>query len=191
MLGPTGVGFAYIKNPCQVSTLIEGGSPGSSALASVHPRQMPYKFEAGTLNGLGISGLRGALQYIQRTGWNAIVEPPLRLTQKLMDEVQRIPGLIIYGTKDCTRKVPILSLNLRGWLPSQVAYELDRRYKICTRAGLHCAPLIHKKLGTAPTGTVRISLGHQNTEEDVDLLMKALWELQDETEAQSDLNTTR
>lgn len=174
LLGPSGVGFAYIQDPSQVTPFCEGGSPGNSSLAAVHPEKMPYKFEAGTPNSVSIAGLCGALQYIRKIGFSAIAGHALNLTDKLIKGLLALPQITLYGSRDLVKKVPILSLNVKGWLPSQVAHELDQRYQICVRAGLHCAPLIHRKLGTAPTGTVRVSLGHQNSEEEVDLLLQAL-----------------
>ncbi|MGL4348368.1 MAG: aminotransferase class V-fold PLP-dependent enzyme [Chlamydiales bacterium] len=64
LLGPTGVGFLYIKDPSILSSYVEGGSPGNNSISLEHPKLMPFKFEAGTVNALGIIGLLGSLNYI-------------------------------------------------------------------------------------------------------------------------------
>lgn len=174
LLGPSGIGFAYIRNPDLVEVFHEGGSPGNSSLSLKHPHAMPFKFEAGTLNSVGIAGLKGALEYIEKKGFSTIFTKSLQLTEKLLQGLLEIPDITVYGTREMSKKMPIISFNLRGYLPQQVAHELDSRYQICVRAGLHCAPLIHQALKTAPTGTVRVSLGHQNTEEEISLLLHAL-----------------
>jgi selenocysteine lyase/cysteine desulfurase len=79
----------------------------------------------------------------------------------------------VYGSLDLKRKIPLVSFNLKNWPPQEVAYELDQRFDIAVRAGLHCAPLIHQKLKTAPQGTVRVSLSHFNTYEDVDFFLQS------------------
>jgi len=180
LLGPTGIGFFYVKNPALIESLFEGGSPGNSSLSRFHPEQAPYKFEAGTMNGTGILGLLGALRYIETTQFQTIRKKSMVLLDSLLRRLLAMPDVTVYGSTDLSQKIPLVSINLRHKLPQEVAYQLDRRYDIAVRAGLHCAPLMHQKLNTAPEGTVRISLGHFNTADEVDLLLKAIETIQNE-----------
>jgi cysteine desulfurase family protein len=174
LLGPSGIGFLYVKEPACLPPYIEGGSHGNHALSLEHPEKMPYKFEAGTINTVGIAGLLGSLEYILEKTFEKITERALTFTEMIWKEISCLDTIVLYGTDEIARKVPIISFNLQKMIPAQIAAELDKKYKICVRAGLHCAPLIHKFLGTLPTGTVRISIGHQNSEEEVSLLIEAI-----------------
>ncbi|MBS0656330.1 MAG: aminotransferase class V-fold PLP-dependent enzyme [Verrucomicrobia bacterium] len=174
LLGPSGVGFLYVKNASDLPPYIEGGSHGNHAMSLEHPEKMPYKFEAGTINTVGIAGLLGALDYIHEKTFARLAERALAFTEMIWKEISCLDTIVLYGTDEIARKVPIISFNLKRIIPSQIAAELDKKYNICVRSGLHCAPLIHKFLGTLPTGCVRISTGHQNSEEEVALLIEAI-----------------
>lgn len=180
LLGPTGIGFFHAKNPSLLEPLFEGGSPGNSSLSRFHPEQAPYKFEAGTMNGTGILGLLGALRYIETAQFETMQKKSMNLLDFLLRRLVTMPGITVYGSTDISKKIPLLSINLRHWLPQEVAYQLDQRYDIAVRAGLHCAPLMHRKLKTAPEGTIRISLGHFNTPDDIHLLLEAIETIQNE-----------
>lgn len=171
LLGPSGVGFLYIRNPDIVSTFTEGGSGFHSA--SVHqPNAMPHKFEAGTLNYLGIAGFLEALKHLERCKEKRQRESAL--LSLLLQELKNIPGLILYGTRDIGKKIPLISINLLNFYPQELANLLEERYSLITRPGLHCAPLIHKTLATYPTGTLRISLSQSNTADEIKTLSFAL-----------------
>jgi cysteine desulfurase family protein len=174
LLSPSGVGFLYVKDPTQLSPYTEGGSHGNHAMALEHPEKMPYKFEAGTINSVGIVGLLGSLDYIFEKTFPAIAQKALTFTEMIWKELSRLDNIVLYGTSLIAHKVPIISFNVKKMIPSQIAHELNEKYKICVRAGLHCAPLMHTFLGTLPTGTVRISTGHQNSEEEVVSLINAI-----------------
>ncbi|MGL4348367.1 MAG: aminotransferase class V-fold PLP-dependent enzyme [Chlamydiales bacterium] len=98
----------------------------------------------------------------------------MKHTEKIWQELSLLDNVTLYGSNIIACKVPIISFNIKGMISSQVAFELDKKYNICSRAGIHCAPLIHKFLKTLPNGTVRLSIGHQNTEEDIYNLINAL-----------------
>ena len=94
-------------------------------------------------------------------------------------EAEKIKGVKLYGLPSGSSKerVAVVSLNLEGKDPAEVGYELDEKYGIMTRVGLHCAPLAHRTIGTYPTGTVRFSFGYYNTEKEVEAAVKALKEM--------------
>ena len=130
----------------------------------------------GTLNGHGIAGLYAALRYIQETGMEQIRERELSLMRQFYDGVRTIPGVTIYG--DFTgQRAPIVSLNIRDYDSGEVADELAYHYEIYTRAGAHCAPLMHRALGTESTGAVRFSMSHFNTEAEIAEAVRAVHEI--------------
>lgn len=174
LLGPPGIGFLYVKNPDTVLTLEEGGSPANASSSPYHPEVMPEKFESGTMNYVGIAGLRGAFLASQRYSFEEILNSGLTLTNYAWQRLSSIPEVKLFGTKEIDAKVPIISFTLSNILPQAIAYHLDSCGPIAVRSGLHCAPILHKQLGTYPSGTVRISFGHSNTFEEIDILMNIL-----------------
>ena len=171
LYGPSGIGGAYIKNPSTVRSFMEGGSGNSKSL--IQPAYMPEKFESGTHNYMGIAGLNASLKNLKNNR-KEILQKELDLTEYLIEQLLGIPGITIYGTTDITKKVPVISFNMSGYFANKLAGILDEEYDILTRPGLHCAPLVHKTLGTTPTGTLRVSLGMFNTKEQIDYLITSL-----------------
>lgn len=175
LLGPQGTGGICVRQGVAVRPLIVGGS-GVHSYSKAHPEDMPTALEAGTLNGHGIAGLYAALRYIQETGMEQIRERELSLMRQFYDGVRTVPGVTIYG--DFTgQRAPIVSLNIRDYDSGEVADELAYHYEIYTRAGAHCAPLMHRALGTESTGAVRFSMSHFNTEAEIDEAVRAVHEI--------------
>lgn len=180
LLGPTGTGGLYVRPGLQLSALVVGGS-GVQSFLPCHPQQMPTALEAGTPNVQGIAGLHAAL--LARKD-NAALEPAavhcheLQLAQRFFEGVKDISGIRLYGDyRPNSLRVGIISLNLGDEDAGAVSDALWEQYGICTRAGAHCAPLLHKALGTERQGAVRFSFGPYNTLAEVDAAVKALWEL--------------
>lgn len=171
LLGPSGVGGFYIKNQEFVSSLYEGGT-GSNSISLLHPESLPTKFEAGTINYLGIAGLSGSLKYLNSNGINTIFKQKMDIANYCLTKLLEIPGMIVYGATE--KQLPIISFNIENVFPQEISYLLDKEYNIMTRSGLQCAPLIHKALNTFPHGTVRASFGYQNSCEQVDEFIYAL-----------------
>jgi len=176
LYGPTGIGGLCIREDLQLSPLKRGGT-GSLSESPDQPEFLPDRFESGTLNMLGIAGLKGSLRFIRETGMASIRNHEQRLTQRLLDGLSRQDGIQVYGPPDVATRTGTVSLNLRGWEPSEVSYLLDRLYDIQTRSGLHCSPATHRSIGTFPQGTVRISVGYFNSPEEIDTLLGALDEI--------------
>jgi selenocysteine lyase/cysteine desulfurase len=95
----------------------------------------------------------------------------------MTEGLSAIKGVKIYGPRAADEKTGIISLNIEGKSPSEMCLILDRKYGIMTRGGLHCAPIAHKTIGTFPNGTVRLSLGYFNTMEEVDQVIRAIYEI--------------
>ena len=179
LLGPQGTGGLYVREGVAVRPLLSGGS-GVQTYLRAHPPQMPTALEAGTLNGHGIAGLRAALRYLQETGLDAIRETEQVLMWEFYSQVREIPGITVYGDFRTKNRCPIVALNVRDYDSGEVSDALSEQYGIATRPGAHCAPLMHKALGTAEQGAVRFSFSHYNTQEEINIAVSALRELAQE-----------
>ncbi|EOS38149.1 cysteine desulfurase [Lachnospiraceae bacterium M18-1] len=176
LLGPQGTGGLYVREGVKVRPLKSGGS-GVQTYRKEHPPEMPTALEAGTLNGHGIAGLNAAVSYIQEMGMDVIRKREQDLMKRFYDRVKEIPGIKIYGDFSEPERCPIVALNLGEYDSSEVSDELFMTYGIATRPGAHCAPLMHRALGTVEQGAVRFSFSHYNTEEEIDAAADALREL--------------
>lgn len=177
LLGPQGTGGIYVREGICVTPLKVGGS-GTDSYNKNHPAEMPTALEAGTMNGHGIAGLHAALCYIEERGIATIRGKEQALMWQFYQGVKEISEIKIYGefNKDKDR-CAIVALNIGAYDSAEVSDELLVRYGISTRAGAHCAPLMHDALGTSEQGAVRFSFGHLNTEEEVESAIQAVKEL--------------
>jgi len=173
MLAPTGIGGLYVREGVTVRATRYGGTGVRSAYP-FHLEEYPFRLEVGTCNTLGIIALSLAQDYIARRGMDAIYSHEMELLGRLQTGLAEIPGVTLHGTTRLTERLPVLSLTLAGLDPSDVGTLLDVDHGIACRTGLQCAPLIHEQMGTAPRGTVRLSVGPGNTVEDVDAAIKAM-----------------
>ncbi|MBO8125670.1 MAG: aminotransferase class V-fold PLP-dependent enzyme [Firmicutes bacterium] len=180
LMGPTGIGALYIREGVLLKSLKEGGTGTRSDLEH-QPEEWPYKYESGTLNTSGIAGLGAALAFIKEVGLQAISQHIMDLTQSFLAGCTQIPGVKVYGPKERNRRVGVVSLNVENLNPDEVGFILDQIYGIAVRAGLHCAPLAHRSLGTYPQGSVRFSFGYFNTEDEVKAALQALREISEQT----------
>lgn len=176
LLGPQGTGGLYVREGVYIRPLLSGGS-GIDTYNEKHPAEMPTALEAGTLNGHGIAGLGAALSWIEKTGMDRIRQRELSLMRRFYNGVFRIPGVTVYGDLETEKRAPVVSLNILDYDSSEVSDELSTVYGIVTRPGAHCAPLMHRALGTVEQGAVRFSFSFFNTEEEVDLAIEAVREL--------------
>lgn len=176
LLGPQGTGGLYVREGVKVSPLLSGGS-GVDTYNPQHPQEMPTALEAGTLNGHGIAGLNAALKYLEQTGIDTVREREVSLMRRFYEGVSKIDGVKVYGDFEAEKRCPIVTLNIGDYDSSEVSDELFTDYGISTRPGAHCAPLMHKSLGTEAQGAVRFSFSHFNTEEEIEFAIKAVREL--------------
>ena len=176
LLGPQGTGGIYIREGVEVRPLLSGGSGVQTYLRS-HPPQMPTALEAGTLNGHGIAGLGAAVRCIEETGLHTIRQKEQELMWAFYTQVRQIPGITVYGDFSSINRCAIVSLNIRDYDSGEVSDALSAHYGIATRPGAHCAPLMHKALGTVEQGAVRFSFSHYNTKEEINIAVAALREL--------------
>jgi len=173
LLGPPGTGVLYVGNRVDLDSLREGGT-GSYSELEEQPITLPYRYESGTMNSVGISGLGAGLKYIFSEGLERMRAHEQYLMDRLIEGLSNIPGLTLYTAKNGAKQAPVISFNLRGYEPGEVGAILDEAFDIKVRTGLHCAPAAHKTLGTYPLGTVRLSPGYFNTVEEIELTLQAL-----------------
>lgn len=176
LLGPQGTGGLYVREGMEIRPLLSGGS-GVQTYLRKHPPQMPTALEAGTLNGHGIAGLGAAVRYLQETGLSGIRAKEQELMWDFYTQVKEIPGITVYGDFTDSNRCAIVALNVRDYDSGEVSDALSTEYGISTRPGAHCAPLMHKALGTVEQGAVRFSFSHYNTKEEIKNAVAALQEL--------------
>jgi len=166
LFGPMGTGVLWVREGLSPVSFREGGT-GSRSDSVYQPAEMPDRFESGTLNLPGIAGLMQGIRFVLRNSAQ-ILAHETHLGDYLRHGLTQIPGVKVY-TPACEH-VGVVSFNVVGKRSGEVAEALDT-FTIGVRAGLHCAPLMHRALGTSETGAVRASPGFFNSERDVDRLL--------------------
>ncbi|MCC5787118.1 MAG: aminotransferase class V-fold PLP-dependent enzyme [Phycisphaerales bacterium] len=181
--GPPGVGVLYAgprafdagadPDTQPLQPLIAGGTGGVGGDDELPPR-LPERFEPGTRNLPAMAGLLEALGHLSPDA----IDHERALIARARERLQAVPGLRLYAPQDPARSVGVLSMNLDGWNPSDLAAVLDASFGIVARAGLHCAPWAHAAMGTAEQGgALRISPGPETTEQEIDACCAAIAEI--------------
>lgn len=174
MLGPTGIGILFGK-----MELLERMSPleyGGEMIDFVELdhstfKEVPWKFEGGTQNISGVIGLGAAIDYLQDVGYEEIEKKEHELVEYVLPKLLQIDGLTVYGPKEPDKHTGVISFNLDGIHPHDVATALDME-GVAVRAGHHCAQPLMKYLQVP--ATVRASFYFYNTKADADQLIKAI-----------------
>lgn len=178
LLGPPGVGVLMLAPGFEIEPLILGGT-GSRSESELMPEHLPDRLEAGTPSTSSIAGLGAACSWLAARTVAAARAHAHRLAWRLVGGLREIPGVTIVGWDADGRRTGIISFAVARRDSGELASWLDRERAICVRAGLHCAPAAHRRLGTYPDGTIRVGLGPFNTEDDVDALVQAIRETTD------------
>lgn len=175
LLGPQGTGVLLLTRELaqSLSPVITGGT-GSVSHLEVQPDYLPDKFEPGTPNLPGLYGLEAAVRYLLQTGVETIAARENALTGRFLDGLREIAGIRLAGPAGQDGRVGVISLDFPGQDNGEIAFQLEQKYGVLTRSGLHCAPNAHRTLGTGTRGTVRFSLGHSTTEAEVDAALRAV-----------------
>jgi cysteine desulfurase family protein len=176
LLGPTGTGALYVGPRAQLRAWREGGTGGDSS-SETQPREFPYFLEGGTPNVLGVAGLAAGVRHVTEQGLDRIREHEVTLTERLWRRLDEIGGYEVFGHRDPAHRVGTLSFRSESLPAAELGGILDQAFDVAVRPGLHCAPYIHRSLGTFPEGTVRVSPGPFSTDEDIDHLARALAEI--------------
>ncbi len=178
LMGPQGTGGLYVRKGINLRQTKVGGS-GIHTYDRKHPDFMPERLEAGTLNGHGIAGLNSAIDFINKTGIGNIHKKETDLMWKFYDNIKNIKNIKIYGTffnskNERIDRLPIVSINIGDIDSAEICDILNIEHNIITRAGGHCAPLMHKALGTQEQGAVRFSFSYFNSEKDIENAVNAI-----------------
>lgn len=174
LLGPQGTGGLYIRPGIELYTLREGGT-GTGSDSVLQPRELPERYESGTVNLPGIAGLGAGCEYVSGH-LSAIMSHERELTAALYEGLSQMEGVEIYSPAEEAARAGIVSFNLGDFSSSQVADALAQE-DIAVRGGLHCAPGAHRVLGTLRRGAVRASVGHANTFGEVEQFLRTLREI--------------
>ena len=178
LLGPSGIGALLITEDMarKLTPLVAGGT-GSASDSEYLPAALPDRFESGTMNLPGIFGWEAAMTFLADRGIDALRAHETSLTKRFLTGVRDIPRARLCGPASSENRVGVFSLDFLDRDNAAVTYELEQRFGIQVRCGLHCAPSAHRTLRTFPKGTVRFSLGYANTEADVDAALDAIRKL--------------
>ena len=172
LYGLQGTGVLYIKPSLKLSTIIEGGT-GSFSEDEQQPIIIPDRFESGTLNLPGISGLLKGVEFINKTRPINIYNHEKKLVDYLISELKNIKQITIYGDLN-ERRTSTVAFNIRG-IDSVLACDiLSEKYNIMLRGGYHCSFLAHKTLGTLDVGVIRASVSYFNSIKDIKFLISAV-----------------
>jgi cysteine desulfurase family protein len=176
LLGPLGTGLLYVRTGVEqkLKSLRQGGT-GSNSEDDRQPDILPDKYEPGNHNVPGIYGLDAGLAFLDEKGIETLRRHEQELTRRMLDGLTGIPAIQVAGPPNAEARVGVVSVWSEGFEPQELASILDTDFGIQTRAGLHCAPGVHRLLGTLERGgTVRFSFGPFNTADDVDAAVAAL-----------------
>jgi Selenocysteine lyase len=176
MLGPTGTGILWMKEEDLHPLMLGGGMIGKVSVDNYTLAEGYEKYEAGTPNISGMIGLATAIDYLDAIGMQNIKGHDEKLTRRLLSGLHGIKDVTVYGPEDIHERIGVISFNVEGMHPHEVAHILDEGAAIMTRSGEHCCQPLMNHMGLE-NGTVRASLYLYNTEEEVDLLIDTMEEL--------------
>lgn len=155
LYGPMGTGVLFC-NADLPNTIVEGGT-GNYSASFLQPDDYPERLESGTMNLPGIAGLKAGIGFVKQKSISKIHDYEMSLIQMTYSGLKNIHGVTLYTPyPDKARFAPVLSFNIGNYHSAEAA-ELFNQAGFALRAGLHCAPAAHRRLGTISYGTVRIS----------------------------------
>ena len=167
LYGPQGTGGLAVREGVDVTPLLEGGS-GVKSFEERQPRVMPESLEAGTANAHGAAGLAAGVEYVLGKDPRAIAGAACALAERFEEGIASVPGVRLYGGRASPGRTGVVAFNLGDADSGEVAARLWQDFGICVRPGAHCAPLMHRALGTESQGVVRASFSSFTTEEEID-----------------------
>jgi len=176
MLGPTGTGVLWQKEPVLEPMMLGGGMVESLTSDGYIAAEGYQKYEAGTPNIAGGIGLGAAVDYLTGIGMEKIRRHEERLTTRLIGGLAKNSRVHLFVSPHSESRIGVVSFTVDGYHPHEVAQHLDESADIMVRSGHHCCIPLMERLGL-PDGTVRASLALYTTEQECDLLVAALDEL--------------
>lgn len=173
LYGPAGTGILIVNSKPIPDPLCEGGT-GSFSMEAEMPDFLPDRLESGTVNTSGIIGLGKGIDFVRAKTPQRLYQAEMQLCRRLYRNLSAIPGVQLYSDEpQIGKNLPLIAFQLQG-LGSEQTAALLNDYGIAVRAGFHCAALAHRKMGTHRDGTVRVSLGAFNTQQEADAFCRAV-----------------
>lgn len=175
LYGPMGTGVLILNNR-NLKPLLYGGT-GTESVKKSQPEGLPEKFESGTQNMNGISGLKAGVDFVKNRGIKNIYNYEYKLAKRLFNGLANNRKVITYNKSfDYGKVAPVVSFNIDGVYSEDLVAKLNK-YGIMTRGGLHCSPLAHTTMNTIENGTVRVVPGAFNTINDINYLLNVIRKL--------------
>ena len=171
LYAPMGTGILITKDN-RLDTIIEGGT-GTASIMLDQPDDLPEMLESGTINVPGIIGLGAGIDFVKSKGFDKIYNHEMGLVKRLYKQLKSTPGVKLYTPEPDDNYAPVLSFNINGLNSVDSASKLNS-LGFATRAGLHCAPFAHKRIGTIESGTVRICPSVFTSGQDIDKFAAAV-----------------
>lgn len=175
LYGPPGIGALYVSPRVELRPYRFGGT-GSQSEKLEQPTVWPDRMESGTLNTPGIYAWQAGMNFLRAAGTGHCYQREMQLAEQLVAGLRAISGSTVYGW-DGGPQVPVVACNLHGIDGTEAAIVLDQSYQIIARAGLHCAPMAHRALGTLEQGAIRFSIGYYNSDDDILQAITAMQEI--------------
>lgn len=178
LYGPPGTGALYVGPRVDLGAFrpMRTGGTGVNSEDDMPPQMLPQRYEAGTLNTLGIAGMRAGAMFVDQSGLEAIARHHGALIDRLVDGLSAVEGVKVYVGPALARAA-VVSFTIAGWQPAEVGGVLDQSFEIACRTGLHCAPDACETIGAGPNGTIRFSPGWFTTTDDIDAAVTAVAEI--------------
>lgn len=177
LLGPTGIGGAFIQENVDIKASRHGGTGVASAVRG-QPDLFPHRLECGTVNLAGVAGLNAAQDYLEKRGMDNIFEHEQKLAAILREGLADIEGVDLYCGESMENHMSVFAFNIQGYKAFDAGALLDVDHNIAVRTGLHCAPLVHEGIGTFDIhGSLRASIGPFNVEEEIHHCIRSVREM--------------
>lgn len=174
--GPFGIAGIWTHGDIKLEPTIFGGTGSHSEMLAM-PQEFPYSLEVGSPNVVAIAGLDAACDWISQIGPECILRHERNLNQMFIQQISEMHGVKVWAAMRDEESSGISSFIVDGFTPQELGMILDQTYDCAVRTGLHCSPMAHKTINSLPRGTVRVSFGWFNTEEEVKFLVDALKEV--------------
>jgi cysteine desulfurase / selenocysteine lyase len=170
LLGPLGTGILYIKPGAEKRLVpLRSGGTGTRSFEPTQPNDMPDRFESGNLNVGGILALGCAIDFLKTDHADTLKKTTAEFAHQLYERLASMSQIEVYGPSEHHKRAPLISFHCDQYDSREFAVMLDSAASVQSRPGLHCAPLMHKSIGTFDKGgTVRLSPGLFNTQDQID-----------------------
>ena len=173
LYGIPGAGALYLRKGLELEPQLHGGT-GTMGQSVVQPNRRPFRYEAGTQNLPGFAAFDAGIQFVLDQGISNLRQRENQLISRLAEAIGAIPNILLVGYDPARDQLPILNFRFQDLEPDDVGYMLQHSFGITIRSGLHCAPMIHRYLGSHPCGTIRISPSYFTTSAEIDELISAV-----------------